>query len=83
MPPSTELPTISVLFIDGHDTDRAFYAAGLKSCSPDTLILEATDGQSGLNIYRRAQWIDCVLLELGLADRSGFEVLVRLSPYRQ
>jgi CheY-like chemotaxis protein len=80
MSPNLERPTTSVLLIDGNDTERRFYANGLKNCSPDNLILEAADGQSGLNLYRRSHWIDCVVLELALPDRSGFEVLADLLP---
>ena len=75
-----EFPTTSVLLIDGNAADRAYFAEGLKSCSSDYLILEATDGESGLDLYRRFQRIDWVVLELDLPDRSGFEVLVSLVP---
>ena len=77
---SPELHSTTFLFIDGNDADRAYFAEGLKSCSPDYLILEAWDGESGLDLYRRSPWIDCVVLELDLPDRSGFEVLVDLVP---
>jgi CheY-like chemotaxis protein len=80
MPPNHTLPTTSVLLIDGNATDRAFYAEGLRRCSPDYLIQEATDGQSGLALYRRSQQIDCVVLDLALPDRSGFQLLVNLLP---
>ena len=72
--------TTSVLFIDGNDADRAYFAEGLTSCPSDYLILETTDGESGLYVYRRSQQIDCVVLELDLPDRSGFEVLIDLVP---
>ena len=74
-----DIASTSVLFIDGNATDRAFYAEGLRSCSPDYLIFEATDGRSGLDLYRSRR-IDCVVQELALPDRSGFEVLVNLVP---
>jgi CheY-like chemotaxis protein len=72
-------PRTRILFIDGNANDRALYVSGLQYCSPDYHIIEAIDGQSGLAIYR-AQRIDCVVLELDLPDRSGFEVLVDLVP---
>ena len=75
-----ERPTTSVLLIDGNATDRAFYATGLKRCSPNYLILEATDWQLGLALYRRSQRIDCVVLEFAMTDRSGFPFLVDLLP---
>ena len=48
MLPNAELPTTSVLFIDGYDSDRTYYVDELKRCSPTYQILEAADGQSGL-----------------------------------
>src|SRR6266513_2934863 len=77
---NSERPTTSVLLMDRNATDRAFYATGLKRCSPDYLILEATDWQSGLALYQRSQRIDCVVLELAMTDRSGFPFLVDLRP---
>src|SRR5262245_9741170 len=78
MLPTHELPTTSVLFIDGNAADRAYAIKGLKNYSSEYLILEASDGESGLDLYRRSERIDCVVLELDLPDRSGFEVLVNL-----
>jgi DNA-binding NarL/FixJ family response regulator len=77
--PDTKFPTTSVLFIDANDADRTHFATKLKECSPDYAILEATDGDSGLRLYR-SQRIDCVILELNFQDQSGFEVLVHLVP---
>ena len=76
---NAEFPTTSVLFIDGNAADRTFYVEGLKRCSPDYVIREAIDGESGLNFYR-SQRVDCVLLALELPDCSGFRVLVDLIP---
>ncbi len=70
---------ISVLFIDSHDTDRNYYADRLKQSSSEYVIYQAATGEAGLHVCD-AQPIDCVVLELDLADRSGFEVLVRLVP---
>ena len=44
---------------------------------PRYQVLEAADGATGLDLIRREQ-PDCVLLDLGLPDRDGFEVLERL-----
>jgi DNA-binding NarL/FixJ family response regulator len=48
-------------------------------CSPDYEIVEAADGQSGLDVCQSRR-IDCVVLEIDLPDRSGFEVLMNLVP---
>ena len=79
MPPNPERRTISVLLIDGSAVDRAHFADQLKRCFPDYLIVEAADGQSGLALYR-SQQIDCVVTDLVLSDRSGFEILADLVP---
>jgi DNA-binding NarL/FixJ family response regulator len=69
----------SILLIDGNDKDRQYYTHRLKVSSPDYIIVEAATGQTGLDLYK-AQSIDCVILELGLPDMSGFEVLLKLVP---
>jgi len=79
MPPKPDVPTTSVLLIDGNDTDRIGFANHLKRCSPDYQIFEATDGQTGLNLYRSRR-VDCVVLALDLPDGSGFQVLMKLVP---
>lgn len=79
MSPNRELPTTSVLLIDGNATDRYIYAAALKRCSPDYHILEATDGEAGVSLYRSRR-VDCVVLALELPDQSGYKVLVDLAP---
>jgi CheY-like chemotaxis protein len=79
MSPNSELPTTSVLFIDGSKNQRAYWADQLKRCSLDYELFEASDGQSGLDLYRSRR-VDRVVLELGLPDRSGFELLMQLVP---
>ena len=79
MSPNSELPTTSVLLIDGSKNQRTYWADQLKRCSLDYEIIEASDGQSGLDLYRSRR-IDCVVLELGLPDQSGFQTLVELVP---
>src|SRR5262245_57288389 len=69
----------AILFIDGYDTDRHYYAQRLKQSCPDLHIYEAASGEKGLELYS-ANVIDCVILELELPDISGFEVLVKLVP---
>ena len=71
----SEIPSTSVLLIDGFDADRRYFADQLKHCSQDYQIIEAAGGQSGLAVYRSRR-IDCVVLELALPDRSGLEVLM-------
>ena len=79
MSPNSDRPTTSVLFIDGSQNQRAYWADQLKHCSLDYETLEASDGQSGLDLYRSRR-IDCVVLELGLPDQTGFQILGELVP---
>ena len=79
MPHKPDIPATSVLLIDGNDTDRAYFAAQLRDRSPDYQILEATDGEAGLALYRSRR-IDCVVVALELPDQSGYKVLVNLVP---
>jgi CheY-like chemotaxis protein len=79
MCPNSEPPSTTVLLIDESKNQRTYWANQLKRCSPDYEIVEAADGQSGLDIYRSRR-IDCVVLELSLPDQSGFGTLVNLVP---
>jgi CheY-like chemotaxis protein len=62
---NSERPSMSVLLIDGFDADRRYFADQLKRCSVDYQIIEAADGQSGLEVYRSRR-IDGVVLGLML-----------------
>ena len=77
MTPTPELPTTSVLLIDESKNQHEYWADQLKRCSPDYEIVEASDGQSGLDAYRSRR-IDCMVRELSLPDQSGFQTLVDL-----
>lgn len=79
MPPTTEPLSTSVLFIEGNHTDRTHFATQLKNRSSDYKILEATDGEEGLILYRSRRF-DCVVSALELLDQSGLKVLVNLVP---
>jgi DNA-binding NarL/FixJ family response regulator len=75
-------PGARVLFIDGHDKERRFYARKLSDCSPQHTIVEAENGRSGLDIVRSSH-VDCVVLDLELSDICPFEVLGNLVPASQ
>lgn len=79
MSPTPEPPTTSVLLIDGSKNQREYWSDQLTRCSLDYEIVEASNGQSGLDVYRSRR-IDCVVLELSLPDQSGFQTLVDLVP---
>jgi DNA-binding NarL/FixJ family response regulator len=73
------IPTTSVLFIDESKNERTYWSRQLKSCSQDYEFFDASDGESGLQLYRSRK-IDCVVMELDLSDQSAFEVLGELVP---
>jgi DNA-binding NarL/FixJ family response regulator len=79
MPQGPDIPPLAVLLIDSSKKQRTFWADQLKSCSSEYEILEAADGQSGMDLCR-SRHIDCVVLELSLPDQSGFSTLVELVP---
>jgi len=80
MPQGPNISSTSVLLIDASKTQRAYWTGQLKDCSSDYEIIEAADGQSGLDLYRSRR-IDCVVLELSLPDGSGFQTLMDLVPH--
>jgi DNA-binding NarL/FixJ family response regulator len=79
MLPSADLPTTTILLIDGHADDRTYYADRLKHALPDCDILEASSGKSGLALHG-SRALDCIVVELALPDMSAFEVLLSVVP---
>jgi len=69
----------SILVIEDNDRIRRYYSDHLRLISPDYVVIEATTGRTGLDLYQ-THAIDCVILDLSLPDMSGFEVLARLVP---
>lgn len=68
---------MKILLIDGDEQDRAYWANRLTVCSPEYQVHEAASGREGLELYR-AQYFDCIVLDLVLPDTSGFKLLVDL-----
>jgi PleD family two-component response regulator len=52
MPQGPDVSITSVLLIDGSKSQRTYWADQLKRCSTAYEIVEASDGQSGLDLYR-------------------------------
>jgi len=65
------------LLIDSNDRDRNYYGDRLKLYSSNFVIFHAASGKAVLSVSDTVS-IDCVVLEIDLADMSGFEVLVPL-----
>lgn len=66
---------LTIAVVD-HSSESRAVVRGLFE-PPRYQVLEATDGATGFDLIRREQ-PDCVLLDLGLPGRDGFEVLERL-----
>ena len=77
-PSSVSSERKAILLIDGHTSDRLYYAECLKVSSPEYAVFQTINGQAGLDICN-AHRIDCVVLELELPDMSGFNVLAKLN----
>ena len=75
----TDPTATTILLVDDNNKDRTYYADRIKFALPDCIVLEAKDGQSGLNLYRSRR-IDCIVTELHLPDMSGFELLLEVVP---
>jgi CheY-like chemotaxis protein len=71
---STTLAT--VLVIDDNDGDRKYWCEALKHSAHNYTVLEASNGQSGLDLCR-SQLVDCIVLDLDMPE-SGFYVLFNL-----
>src|SRR5256885_14061906 len=73
------LPNTSVLLIDSSKKQRTYWADQLRRCPSGYEVIEASDAQSGLDIYRSRR-IGCVVFEISLPDQTGFKTLVELVP---
>lgn len=78
-PSAEESTKMTVLLIDGRKQDREYWAQRLKMSSSEYVVLEADTAASGLAMCRSIE-IDCVVLEVGLPDMSGYQVLLQLVP---
>lgn len=77
--PPTDLQQIKVLFVDPNDSERHGWANQLAKLSPQFVVLEANDGETGLQLYK-SEHVDCIVLELDLPDNSGLNFLLSLVP---
>ena len=69
----------TILLIDDNENDRTYYATQLQHSSPDCVVLEAKNGQAGLELYN-SQRIDCIVAEYNLPDMNPFQLLFEVNP---
>jgi DNA-binding NarL/FixJ family response regulator len=76
------IPKTTILLIDDNENDRTYYATQLKRSSPDCVVLEAMNGQAGLELYK-SQKIDCIVAEYNLPDMNAVQLLFEVSPVEE
>jgi DNA-binding NarL/FixJ family response regulator len=72
-------PKTTILLIDDNENDRTYYATQLQHCSPDCVVLEAKNGQAGLDLCK-SQKIDCIVAEYNLPDMNPLQLLFEVNP---
>jgi DNA-binding response OmpR family regulator len=71
---------VRILAIEDDRNIREAIRLGFRIFWPEAELNFADEGQTGLNIIRNKA-IDLVLLDLGLPDMSGFDVLAKIRSY--
>lgn len=72
-------PKTTILLIDDNENDRTYYATQLQHSAPDCVVLEAKNGQAGVDLYK-SQKIDCIVAEYNLPDMNPFQLLFEVNP---
>jgi CheY-like chemotaxis protein len=75
-PPQLATTLTTVLVIDDDEEQLKYWCEALKHSAHNYTVLEASNGQSGLNLCRSLQ-VDCIVLDLDMPE-SGFYVLFDL-----
>ena len=79
---SPSASSCTVLLIEDDPGDLEFWSYALKNCSSHYTVLEASNGQEGLELFRHHE-VDCIVLDLDLSASSGFQVLLDFVPDRR
>jgi len=69
---------MKVLFLDDHVLVREAMRGVIAELQPDAVVIEAATCATGLSLMQQHADVDLVMLDLGLPDRNGFEVLEEL-----
>jgi DNA-binding NarL/FixJ family response regulator len=69
---------VKILIVDDHALIRDAVRAVLKELDPGVTVVEASDSRAAMRQLEQNPDIQLVLLDLGLPDRDGFEVLASL-----
>ena len=74
-PPQLSTTLTTVLVIDDNDEDRKYWCEALKHSAHNYTVLEASNGQSGLNLCR-SQRVDCIVLDLDMPESASMSYLI-------
>jgi DNA-binding NarL/FixJ family response regulator len=66
---------VKILVIDDHVLIRESLRGVLREVRPEAVVLEATNAKEAMRLVAEHSALGLVLLDLGLPDRDGFEVL--------
>jgi DNA-binding NarL/FixJ family response regulator len=69
---------MKVLLVDDHALVREAMRGVIAELRPEAAVIEAATCADGLSLIQQHPDVDLVMLDLGLPDRNGFEVLEEL-----
>jgi DNA-binding NarL/FixJ family response regulator len=69
---------MKVLLVDDHVLVREAMRGVIAELQPDAAVIEAATSADGMSVMRQHPDVDLVMLDLGLPDRNGLEVLEEL-----
>lgn len=73
---------LKILIIDDSEDDRLLYMRALRKSGGDYKVMEANDGEVGLELISK-ELPDCILLDYSMPGRDGVEVLKRIRTKHQ
>jgi two-component system cell cycle sensor histidine kinase/response regulator CckA len=80
MPPSSCIPTVLIV----EDEESMLYVLGKMLVNRGYKVLKASDGEMAVRIYQRdKEFINVVLLDMGLTKLSGRDVLFKIKQEKQ
>ena len=74
-PSDVEQASLSILLIEDDEAVRVLLARALMDAG--YLVLEAADGQAGIDLYRKTQ-TDVVITDVVMPEKDGLEVIRQL-----
>jgi DNA-binding NarL/FixJ family response regulator len=76
--PGEEAHAMKILVVDDHALLREAMCAALRELQGDAAVFEASDSREATQIAKQHADLDLILLDLGLPDQDGFDLLAEL-----